>query len=73
MEVPEILFGKEKSLKILNFVKVFFIVEHKRTIMLPASAGFLLCLVFNPEDGSDMSLKNVRLSLNCMILQPRRL
>jgi hypothetical protein len=41
--------------------------------MLPASAGFLLGLVFNPEDGNDIFLKNVRLSLKYMLLQPRRL
>jgi hypothetical protein len=25
----------------------------------PASAGFLLCLFFDPEDGGDMFLRNV--------------
>ena len=30
-----------------------------RLALLPASAGFLLGLVFNPEDGGDMCLQNV--------------
>jgi hypothetical protein len=30
--------------------------------LLPASAGFLFGLLFDPEDGADMLLQNVRLS-----------
>jgi hypothetical protein len=29
-------------------------------------------LLFDPEDGSDMFLQNIRLSLNYMALQPRK-
>jgi hypothetical protein len=32
--------------------------------MLPAVAGFFLGLLFSPEDGSNMFLQNVKLSLN---------
>jgi hypothetical protein len=39
----------------------------------PASAGFLLDLPFNPEDGGDMFLQNIRLSPDYLALQPRRL
>jgi hypothetical protein len=34
--------------------------------LLPASAGLLLGLLFNPEDGSDAFLQNVGLSQNLM-------
>jgi hypothetical protein len=40
--------------------------------LLPTSAGFLLGLFFETEDGGNMSLQNIRLSLNYMELQPRR-
>jgi hypothetical protein len=39
----------------------------------PASAGFMLGLFFNPEDGDDIFLRNIELSPNCTDLQPRRL
>jgi hypothetical protein len=38
----------------------------------PAEAGGKLRLLFVPEDGSNMFLQNIRLSLNCMSLKPRR-
>jgi hypothetical protein len=41
--------------------------------LLPASAGFLFEVLFNPDDGGDPFLKNVRLSPNYVALQPRRL
>jgi hypothetical protein len=36
----------------------------------PASAGFLLSLLFDTEDGGDMFFRNIGLSLNCTALQP---
>jgi hypothetical protein len=39
---------------------------------LPASAGFLLGLLFGPEDGGDVT-SNIRLSSNYVALQPSRL
>jgi hypothetical protein len=41
-------------------------------IVTPASAGFLLDLLSDPEDGSNMILKNVWLSPNYKELQPIR-
>jgi hypothetical protein len=38
-----------------------------------ASAGFLLGLLFNPENRGNMSLQNVGLSLNYTASKPRRL
>jgi hypothetical protein len=38
----------------------------------PASAGLLLGLLFGPEDGGDMYLRNILLSSNYMALRPRR-
>jgi hypothetical protein len=38
--------------------------------LLPASAGFLLSLLFDSEDGSDMFLRNVGLSPDYTALQP---
>jgi hypothetical protein len=35
------------------------------------SAGFLLRLFFDPDNGGDMLLRNVGLSLNYKALQPR--
>jgi hypothetical protein len=40
--------------------------------LLLASAGYLLGLLFYPEDGSDMLLRNVGLPPNYTPLQPRR-
>jgi hypothetical protein len=41
--------------------------------LLPAVAGFLLCIHFNPEDGGYIFLRNVGgLIPNCKVLQPRR-
>jgi hypothetical protein len=40
--------------------------------LLPASAGFLLSLIFDPKDGGEIFLLNVRLSPNYMALHPRR-
>jgi hypothetical protein len=36
----------------------------------PASAGFFLGSLFNPEDGSDVLFSNIGLSLNYIALQP---
>jgi hypothetical protein len=42
--------------------------------LLPAFAGFLLGLLFNPEDGGNIFiLQIVRLSANYAVLQPRQL
>jgi hypothetical protein len=38
----------------------------------PASAGFIITLVFNPEDGGDMFLRNVGLSPNYTPFKPRQ-
>jgi hypothetical protein len=38
----------------------------------PASAGYLLGLLFDPEDVGDIFLRNVGLSPNYKALQPRR-
>jgi hypothetical protein len=38
----------------------------------PVSAGFLLDLLIGPEDGGDIFLRNVQLSLNYTALQHRR-
>jgi hypothetical protein len=35
-------------------------------------AGFLLALPFEPEDGGDILLRNIWLSLNYTALQPKR-
>jgi hypothetical protein len=40
---------------------------------LYASADFLLGLFFEPEDGGNMFLQNMKLSLNNTALQPGRL
>jgi hypothetical protein len=37
----------------------------------PASAGFLFGLLFNPEDGEDRFLQNMRHSQNHVVLKPR--
>jgi hypothetical protein len=37
-----------------------------------ASDGFLRGLLFDPEDGGDIFLRNVGLSTTCMALQHRR-
>jgi hypothetical protein len=42
------------------------------TSLQAGSAGFLLGLLFNAEDGGDMFLRNVGLSPNYKALQPRR-
>jgi hypothetical protein len=38
----------------------------------PAYAGFLLGLLFDREDGGEISLRNVELSRNDTVLQPRK-
>jgi hypothetical protein len=38
-----------------------------------ASAGFQYGLLFNPEDGGDMCLRNIRLPSNYTALQLRKL
>jgi hypothetical protein len=38
--------------------------------LLPSSAGFLLCIHFDLEDGGDICLLNVRLSLDYTALHP---
>jgi hypothetical protein len=40
-------------------------------LSLPPTPGFLLGLLFDPEDSGDMFLKNVWLSPNYMALQPQ--
>jgi hypothetical protein len=45
----------------------------RSTHCLLASSGFLCGLLFNPEDGGYMYLRNVRVSQNYTMLQPRRL
>jgi hypothetical protein len=46
--------------------------ETSRSWWRLASAGFLLGLLFDPEVGSDMFLRNVELPPNYIALQPRR-
>jgi hypothetical protein len=41
--------------------------------LLIAYFGFLLGILFDPEDGGDMSLQNISLCLNYMVLQHRSL
>jgi hypothetical protein len=43
-----------------------------RLSLLPASAAFLFALLIKLEDGGNTFLKNVRLSPNDMVLQPKR-
>jgi hypothetical protein len=38
----------------------------------PISAGFSFGLLFDPEDGGDMDLRNIGLSLKYTVLQPER-
>jgi hypothetical protein len=40
------------------------------TSLLPASAGLLLGILLDPEDGSDMLLQNIKLFPSYMTLQP---
>jgi hypothetical protein len=47
--------------------------QARNSSLLTASAGFLLGILSNPEDGGDMSLQNIGLSLNYMALQHRSL
>jgi hypothetical protein len=46
---------------------------HFKGSLVPAYTDFVLGLLFDPKNGGDMFLKNVRLSPNCVVLQPRRL
>jgi hypothetical protein len=47
--------------------------EQQQAVSLPsASAGVLLNLLFDPEDGGDMILPDVGLFSNYRALQPRR-
>jgi hypothetical protein len=47
--------------------------ETSKLSLLPASAGFLLGLLFDPEDGGNVLLRNMVFSPNYTELQPRRL
>jgi hypothetical protein len=38
----------------------------------PAPAGFLLCLLFDPEDDSDIFLRNIGLTPNNTALHPKK-
>jgi hypothetical protein len=40
--------------------------------LMPASADFLLCLIFDSEEGGDMFLRNICVSQNYTVLQLRR-
>jgi hypothetical protein len=40
----------------------YFGAEHSLPLLPPVSRGFLLGLLFDPEDGRDMSLRNAGLS-----------
>jgi hypothetical protein len=37
------------------------------------SVGFLLAILFDPEDGGNMFICNIRISTDYMVLQSRRL
>jgi hypothetical protein len=49
-----------------RFIETYFL--HLRCRLAPTSTGFLLGLLFYPEDGGDILLRNVGLSPNCMAL-----
>jgi hypothetical protein len=78
------LYLKEKLLPVFNAVEFGDSQTFRRNISppsserknkpskKPASAGFLLGLVFTPEGGSDMVSRNVGLLPNCTALQAGR-
>jgi hypothetical protein len=43
---------------------------HHSFKLVPASTGFFLGLLFDPENGGGMFLQNVQFSPNCMELEP---
>jgi hypothetical protein len=54
-----------------EYIASIFRIEMEASLS-PASAGFLLGILFNPEDEDDVFLRNVGLSPNYNILQLRR-
>jgi hypothetical protein len=54
----------------MEHISSIFMVEEPS--LTPAFVAFLLSLLSNDEDGSDIFLRNIRLSPNFKALQPRR-
>jgi hypothetical protein len=67
---PNLESKSRPSMKLADFSELHDATISKTVLLI--SAGFLLGLVFDSEDGGIMLLRNVRLSPNYTALRPRR-